>query len=201
VGDRIGLGTLVNRVFGDVRDESVFRKLLDTDVVIGATDTHGSRAIINELASTYLLPVIDVGVQAGGTARGQLAALVAEVRILTPVTPCLWCREVISADVVRAENLPEEERSRLIEEGYLVGFGEAPAPSVAGLTVLASGLASCALLSLLTSEGEVCPSGYLIDGLMGDSLELGPTDPRPNCRCRTRLGAGDTKMPSFVSVS
>lgn len=196
--DRIGLDTVVNRIAGDIREESVFRALLDSDVVLNATDTHGSRAIVNDLASTYMMPVVDVGGQAGGTSKGELAALVAEIRILTPVTPCLWCRDVISADVVRAENLPDGELKSLIEEGYLVSFGGQPAPSVAALTVLASGMASCALLSLLTSEGEVCPSGYLIDGLMGDALEMGPADPLAGCRCRARLGAGDSKPPSFI---
>jgi hypothetical protein len=42
--DAIGLDTEVTRVDADVRVESAFRKLLDCDVVICATDTHGSRA-------------------------------------------------------------------------------------------------------------------------------------------------------------
>jgi integrase len=50
------------------------------------------------------------------------------------------------------------------------------------------------------SEGEVCPSGYLIDGLVGDSLEIGLTEPPANCRCRTRLGAGDSSPPSDAKV-
>jgi molybdopterin/thiamine biosynthesis adenylyltransferase len=63
--DLLGLSPPITRVRADVRRESAFRRLLDTDVVIGATDTRGSRAVVNELASSYLLPVIDVGVQAG----------------------------------------------------------------------------------------------------------------------------------------
>jgi len=64
VGDHVdGLefGIPVVRVSGDVRMEEVFRNLLDTDLVINATDNHGSRAVVNDLASTYLLPVVDVG--------------------------------------------------------------------------------------------------------------------------------------------
>ncbi len=196
--DQLGLTNPVRRVKGDVRKESVFRHLLDADVVISGTDTHGSRAVINDLASTYLLPVIDVGVQAGAKRNGDLAALVAEVRVLTPITPCLWCRKAISADVIRAENLPPEQRARLVQEGYLVGAVGEPAPSVVALTVLGAGLAACALLGLLTREGDVCPSGYLIDGLMGDSLEPRPTDPVPSCRCRQRIGAGDTQPPPLL---
>src|SRR5205823_6424926 len=168
-----------------------WRELLDADMVIGCTDTHGSRAALNDLVSAYLLPVIDVGVQAGAKKNADLAALVAEISVLTPVTPCLWCRERISADVIRAENLPPEQRDRLVREGYLVGGVGHPAPSVMALTALGAGLATCALLAMLSSEGEVCASGYWIDGLMGDSGETQPSEPLPTCRCRGRIGAGD----------
>lgn len=196
--DQIGLGVPVRRIAGDVRHERVFRELLDTDIVICATDSHSSRAILNDLAIAYLLPVIDVGVQAGAKRNADLAALVAEVSVLSPVTPCLWCRGRISAEVIRAENLPADQRERLVREGYLVGGVGEPAPSVMPLTALGASLATCALLGLLSKEGEVCPSGYWVDGLMGDSGETHPNEPDPACRCRNRIGAGDTMAPPFL---
>ncbi len=197
--DQLGLGVRVQRVFGDVRTEPVFRAVLDADIVLNATDTHGSRAIVNELASTYLLPVIDVGVRVGSKANNLLTGLVAEVRILTPTTPCLWCRNTISADVIRAENLPEQERWKLEQEGYVVrGTGD-PVPSVVALTVLGSGLATCALLALLSEEGEVAPTGYLVDGFLGDAFEVGPTSRLPECRCARLVGFGDNASVPFIA--
>jgi len=194
----IGLRGSIRAIRGDVRKAEIFRHLLDTDVVFNATDTHGSRAVVNELASTYLLPVIDVGVRVGAKMDHRLTGLLAEVRVLTPTTPCLWCRGTISSDVIRAENLPAEEREHLKREGYLVsGFGE-PAPSVIALTVLGSGLATSALLALLSEEGDVVPSGYWIDGFMGDSHITKPIHPKANCRCRQQLGLGDTSPPPFI---
>ena len=198
--DDIGLNTQVYRIAGDVREEKVFRNLLDTDVGLNATDTHGSRATVNEPASTYLLPVIDVGVRFGAKAGNRLCALVAEVRVLTPTTPCLWCRGTISADVIRTESLPTDERERLEQEGYVThGFG-APAPSVAALTILGSGLATMVLLALLTEEGEVSPSGYVVDGFLGDSITLKPIAPNADCRCRRQLGLGDASPPPFILI-
>lgn len=196
--DDIGLGTAVTRVRADVRTEAAFRALLDADMVISATDTHASRATVNELVAPYFVPVIDVGVRAGAKASGELAALSAEVRVLTPTTPCLWCRQTISADVIRGENLLPAERDRLVRDGYLVGGIGEPAPSVATLTVLGSALATGALLSLLTDEGEACPSGYVIDGLFGDGMELEPHAPVVGCRCRQRLGLADSEPPPLV---
>lgn len=194
----IGLGVRIRATKGDVRQEETFRHLLDADVVFSATDTHGSRAIVNELASTYLLPVIDVGVRVGARTASRLSGLLAEVRVLTATTPCLWCRGTINADVIRTENLPAEERERLKYEGYVIqGVGD-PAPSVVPLTVLGSGLATSAVLALLSEEGDVCPSGYWVDGFMGDSCLTGPTQPKPDCRCRKQLGLGDYAAPSFI---
>ncbi len=149
---------------GDVRTESVFRSLLDTDVVLCGTDTHGSRAIVNELASTYFLPVIDVGVRVGARAGAVLSGLLAEIRVLTPTTPYLWCRRMIDGDIIRAENLPEEERAKLVREGYVSSTVGAPAPSVTALTVFASGMAGCALLGLLSED--VCDVPSLHIGLI-----------------------------------
>jgi hypothetical protein len=199
--DGIGLGTKVVRIKGDVRTEDVFRMLLDADVVICATDTHGSRAIVNEFASPYMLPVIDLGVRVGSKKNGNLSGLLAEVRILTPTTPCLWCRGTINADVIRAENLPEKERRKLEREAYVVqGVGE-PAPSVTALTVMGSGLATSALLAILSEEGETASSGYWVDGFLGDSAEVGPKTPVPGCRCVKRIGLGDSAPVPFLTAA
>jgi len=196
--DHLGLGVAIRRVNGDVRIEGVFRTLLDADVVLMGTDTHGSRAVVNDLASTYLLPVIDVGTRVGDR-KGFLSGLVAEVRVLTPVTPCLWCRRTLDGDVIRSENLPEAERRQLLREGYSVGRIGEPEPSVIALTVLGSGLATCAMLALLAEDGEVVSHGYFVDGFFGDAHETKPKEPIPACRCRMNLGLGDTAAPPFIN--
>ncbi len=195
--NRLGLGTKVVRVDGDVTSETAFRHLLDADLVVGATDTHVSRAVMNDLPSTYLLPVIDVGVRVGNRSDGTLAGLVAELRLLTPDRPCLWCREVLDPDAIRIENLPAEQRRKLEREGYLVGTLGESAPSVTALGVLGSGMAGCALLGLFSSEGDKLSSGWVFDGLYGDSFDTSDAGaaPKPGCRCREQLARADTSPP------
>jgi hypothetical protein len=102
--------------------------------------------------------------------------------------------------MIRAENLPTAEKAKLAADGYLPdGFGE-PEPSVA-LTVLGAGLATCALLALLSEEGEVAPNCYWIDGFFGDSREQEPQTPVDHCRCRAQHGRGDQAPPSLVPDS
>ena len=189
--DGIDLGARVRRRPWDVRTERAFRQLLDCDVVLCTTDTHSSRAVLVDLAYAYGLPVLDVGVRVGARA-GALGALVAEVRVLTPTTPCLWCRAAISADVVREELLPFDQRERLHREGYLVGGHGAPEPSVVALTMLGAGLVTCALLALISPDGKDIPDGYLVDGFFGDARPVGPAAPNGDCWCRQIAWQGDT---------
>jgi molybdopterin/thiamine biosynthesis adenylyltransferase len=193
--DQLHLGTRVRRIRGDVTVEGDFRALLDTDIVIGATDTHSSRAVLNDLSSTYLLPAIDVGVRVGNRGDGALAGLVAELRLLTPERPCLWCRGSINADAIRAETMPADERRALEREGYLTGSFGAPVASVTALTVLGSGMATCALIGLVSSEAEVLPSGWILDGLYGDAFETAAEAPKADCRCRSQLAKADLSPP------
>lgn len=198
--DRIGLATVVRRIDGDVRTEVVARALLDVDLVLIGTDTHGSRAIVNDLVSAYFLPAIDVGVRVGSKLDGSLAGLFAEVRALTPKTPCLWCRGTIDGATIAAENLPEQQRRERIREGYVVGSVGQPAPSVVALTVLGSSLAASALLAMLSTDGITAPTGYVIDGFLGDGRITAGDEPNAACRCRGLMGKGDNVVIPFLAA-
>jgi molybdopterin-synthase adenylyltransferase len=196
--EQLQLGVEVRRFHGDVRSADIARELLDCDVVLCGTDSHGSRAVLNDLAVAYGLPLIDVGVRAGVDDAGSLAQLVSEVRCVTWDTPCLWCRDVLDGRVIREENLPPDERAQLVREGYAVGRTGSPEPSSAALTVLAAGQAACALLGLLSDRGADAPSAYLVDAL-NPFLRVGPLDgPRADCRCRALAGRADQARLSLV---
>lgn len=77
------------------------------------------------------------------------------------------------------------------------GIGE-PAASVVALTALGASLATCALLTLLSPEGDVAPSGFIVDGFLGYAMETKPTAPKPGCICQTKLGMGDLGAPPFI---
>jgi len=65
----LGLDTTVHEMPYDVRNESVVRKILDCDIVVSTTDTQSSRALLNQVAYQYWIPVIDVGVRVGQEER------------------------------------------------------------------------------------------------------------------------------------
>ena len=71
-------------------------------------------------------------------------------------------------------------------------------PSVVALTVLGAGMATCALLALISDDGDVIPSGYWFDGMFGDAREAEPKEPRADCRCLQQRALGDTAEIPFI---
>ncbi|MEZ4650944.1 MAG: ThiF family adenylyltransferase [Candidatus Eisenbacteria bacterium] len=163
----IGMRTDVEAVPEDVRTEAAFQRLLDHDVVFSATDTHSSRAVMNVLSYAFHLTVIDGGCRIGCTPAG-LAGLLSEVRIIGPGLPCLLCRGTLDPGTIRAELLPELDRTALEREGYIIGSSAGPVPSAAALTVLGAGMMASTLLAYLSSHSEVLSGGYVVDALMED---------------------------------
>jgi molybdopterin/thiamine biosynthesis adenylyltransferase len=187
----IDLGVEVVNVAKDVRDPSVLPYLLDADVISCTTDTHSSRAYLNSVAYAYQVPLIDGGVKVGTRLDGGLESLAAEIRVVTPGGPCLWCMNAISSETVRSENLPPGKRESLAREGYVMGTPEVE-PSVAALTVAAAGHLAGALLGVL-SGGDHLPYAYRVDVLSGLSVDLRAAR-QVNCICSRQEGFGRERM-------
>ena len=147
----LGLETEMVAVARDVREEAVVRQLLDCDLVVNTTDTQSSRALLNQVAYQYWLPVVDVGVRVGTKRDGTVSGMPAEVRVLLPDNACLWCRGVLDSQTIYEENLPIEERQRLADEGYVQGIDQ-PQPSLTPLNHLGASLAVMTLVKLYSGQ-------------------------------------------------
>ena len=179
--ERLGIGTTLRAVYGDVREPAIQAQLLDCDVLFSATDTHSSRAAMTELAVRGCYPLIDLGVRLGMRRGGELDSLLFERRIQLPRGPCLWCWRRLDAHRIRIEFMSSFERQALLAEGYVTGLPGEPEPSVAALTVTAAGAGAAALLGLL--------AGGLDQSRLGSSFELLRSEAFP-------LGAPRARTPS-----
>jgi molybdopterin/thiamine biosynthesis adenylyltransferase len=119
------------------------RGLVANDIIVCCTDSHGSRALLTELAAQYLVTLIDLGIEVQGTRSATRAG--GGVRIIRPGEPCLHCMGVLDPALVREDFLSEGERRIETERGYLRGTTE-PAPSVVALNGV---LASLAVVEVL----------------------------------------------------
>jgi len=100
-------------------------KLTDVDFVFGCTDSHGSRAVLNQLCYQYLVPTIDMGVVLVPN-RNDPLQIVGRSQMLAPDLGCLICGSLLDPELVRVDLLTEFER---VSDPYIVGARE-PAPAV-----------------------------------------------------------------------
>jgi molybdopterin-synthase adenylyltransferase len=132
----------IDAIAGDVRVERDAHRLVGLDVIFGCTDTHGSRAILNQLAHQYMVPVIDTGVRIDAP-QGRISTVVGRVQLIAPGLPCLICDGLLDSEQVRRDLLSDEERRA---DPYIVGAHE-PQPAVISINGTVASLATTMLLS------------------------------------------------------
>lgn len=131
---------------GSVLKESVARGLIDCDAVFCCTDSHGSRAVINQIAYQYLVPTFDVGVRIDAK-DGCVTDATSRVQMLSPGLPCLACYPLLSPEAVRRDLLTKDARD---EDPYIVGFQE-PQPAVVSINGSVTSSAVTMFLTAVTA--------------------------------------------------
>ncbi|MDQ2914425.1 MAG: ThiF family adenylyltransferase [Chloroflexota bacterium] len=132
----------------DVVEVRTLRALADCDVILSCTDTHASRAALEQLPYHYGVPVLDVGTLIRNAA-GKTEAF-ADLRLATIGGACLSCQGVVDPARVLEERLPPAQRALFAERGYIAG-AVALEPSVLPVNELAVSLAMNRLLDLLAT--------------------------------------------------
>ncbi len=143
----IGLGTKVTAIHDTIANEAAARALRHCDVVLGCTDDNVGRLVLSRLAYIHLIPVIDMGVRID-TDGDHVTSIDARITYMAPGSACLDCRGWIDHERLAAEALPDDERTVLEAEGYVVGLGD-PDPSVVPYTTAVAAHAVSDLLNRL----------------------------------------------------
>jgi molybdopterin/thiamine biosynthesis adenylyltransferase len=146
--------------------QSVLEQMKMCDLVFGCVDNDRSRATLNRFAYQYLIPLIDMGIRLDAR-TGRVTAVAGRVSAVGPEMVCLRCSHHVSAERIRAESLPSDERQRLAKEGYVMGLEDA-APAVISLNTVIAGLAGTAFLNLFTGlTGGTQPLTQIYDATSG----------------------------------
>jgi molybdopterin/thiamine biosynthesis adenylyltransferase len=135
----------VERIMRSVLYTSVSRRILDCDLFFCCTDSHGSRAILTQMAYQYLIPGLDLGVRIDAT-NGRVFRITGRVQMQAPGLPCLVCAEVLDSEQVRRDLLRESERRA---DPYIVGGAE-PQPAVVSINATVASLGVTMFLSAMT---------------------------------------------------
>jgi len=129
---------------GDVTYVKTARGLLNADLICGCTDSHGSRAVLQQVAYQYLIPCIDMGVTII-VGNNRVTHIFGRVQLLSPGLACLTCSGLLDANQVRHDMMTPFERQ---SDPYLQGVRE-PAPAVMSLNSTVASLAVTMLLSVV----------------------------------------------------
>ena len=179
---RINPKTEVASIVGSANLNETAKKLVDCDLMFICTDSHGSRAVLNQLSYQYYLPAIDIGVRID-TADGKVRQVTGRAQMIGPGLSCLLCSNLLDPEVVRRDLMTDFER---LQDPYVAGSPE-PQPSVISINSTVSSLAVSMFLAATT--GLPLKSRYQIyRGELGTVRSIA-NESKPDCVVCSASGA------------
>lgn len=172
----------VQAIVGDVVHSSVARKLASADFIFGCTDSHGSRAVVQQVAYQYMVPCIDMG-STITTEDGLVTGIFGRIQLLGPGHACLWCSNLLSSEQVRRDMMSAFERQA---DPYIQGANEA-APSVISLNGTVVSLAVTMLLG--TTTDMPVQGRHLIYNARTSTLRAVHAEAKDDCFICSRAGS------------
>lgn len=172
----------VETVADSVLKNKVALRILDSDLFFCCTDSHGSRAVLNQLAYQYLMPGIDLGVQIQ-VKDGKVTHITGRVQMLAPGLSCLVCNEILNPTLVRRDLMTESE---IKADPYIVGANEIQ-PAVISFN---SQVASAAVSIFLSAvAGIPVNTRYQVLRAESGTVRSIENSPVPNCIVCSASGA------------
>lgn len=171
----------------DVIYEGTARLLIGVDIIFCCTDTHGSRAVVQQVAYQYMIPCIDMGVTIVANG-GKVTHLYGRVQLLAPGLACTVCDGLLDSEQVRRDMMTTYERTA---DPYISGVNE-PAPSVMSVNGVVASLAVTMLLSVVC--GVPGDARHIIYNGLKPSLRKARAASKAGCYICSKtgcLGRGD----------
>lgn len=172
----------VVRIQDDIIRVRIARELLNTDLFFGCTDSHGSRAVMQQVAYQYMIPCIDMGTTIA-VDDDRLTHVYGRAQLLAPGLACFACDGLLNANEVRRDMMTAFERQ---SDPYLQGARE-PAPAVISINGTTASLAITMFLSITC--GVPAPARHLLYNALASVLHTIRAEPRPDCYICSRNGA------------
>ena len=166
---------------------------LDYDIIFSCVDRPWPRAVLNTIAYSDLIPIIDGGIAIDAFADKGMRNASWRSHVIGPGRPCLVCnRQLDPAEV------PLDIEGLLDDPSYIVGTstrGPTGAPNVAILSISASASLLAQFVSLNIAPGGTGDPGPLRYLLSTHTLEHINLDPLPNCPTEQSTASGDQRIP------
>jgi hypothetical protein len=194
--------TKVTGFVGDLLDEVVLDELVRCDLILGCTDSNYARAALGDIASHYLVPVLDFAVQMRAE-NGILREQIGEIGRYGPELPCPWCRGRICVEGIRYETATEGERKfgaeaaaaaeqRGIDGAQYWGGTPPPELTVGYLTTVVGAMGVGYAQNLLLGSGKLPHNRFQFDlGFSSLGVVADERPARDDCACQRAIGWSD----------
>lgn len=202
----ISPSTKVTAFVGDLLDEVVLDELLRCDLILGCTDSNYARAALGDIATHYLVPVLDLAVQMRAE-NGILREQLGEIALYAPGLPCPWCMGRVDVSGIRYETATGAERQfradaavaaeqRGVDGAQYWGGTPPPELTVGYLTTMVGAMGAGYAQNLLLGSAKVPHHRFQFDlGLSFLGLVADERAPRMDCACQRTIGWGDQARP------
>jgi len=101
--DQIGLGTKVIALANNLYDDIEIVKIIATaDVIFGCVDSIDGRHLLNQIATFYLIPFLDIGIKLTSDGKGGIDQIMGTIHYLQPGGSTLLSRGVYTPEELRA---------------------------------------------------------------------------------------------------
>ncbi len=148
-------------IMGDIVDDATASLLPRFEFAFLCTDSHASRAVVNQAAYQHLVPTIDMGVSITVGPSG-VEHVTGRVQMLAPGMTCLTCTRALDGERIRQEMMTPEQREA---DPYVQGVRE-PQPAVVSLNSTMASLAVTMFLGAVTPVPSKARF-QLYDGIKG----------------------------------
>ena len=167
---------------------------LDYDVILSCVDRPWPRAVLNQIAYTDLIPVIDGGIAIDAFPDGAgMRSATSRTHVVRPGRPCLACNKQLDLATVTLD------RQGLLDDPlYIADADPSVRPrrqNVAALSASVSASLLAQFISLIIAPGGHGEPGPLRFSLSTHFLEHLPYATRATCPVEIAVGAGDSRAP------
>jgi molybdopterin/thiamine biosynthesis adenylyltransferase len=166
---------------------------LDYDVVFSCVDRPWARAVLNQIAYSDLIAVIDGGINIETTDDGRLSRAAARAHTLVPGQPCMVCTQQLNPARVALDR-----EGLLDNEKYIRTSGidiEQSGQNVATMSATVSAMLLAQFVSLIAAPGGRGIPGPLCFHFRPQILEHMEVTSHSSCRWEARPGEGDRRLP------
>lgn len=165
---------------------------LDYDVIFSCVDRPWPRAVLNALAYTDLIPVIDGGIALDTLPDGRMRNGIWRAHTLVPGRPCMACIGQLVVGEVSLDKLG------LLDDPECIAGAKREAPSRQNVAALSASVSSALLAQFVSltahpgSRGTPAPLRYL---LSTHTLEHSKANSGIHCSFENALTVGNDRTP------